>query len=84
MQTLYYALLDSFSSQLKKYMLQVPRVFMLVYEPTEKTYCILGTDRQYNNWEQYANYVFTDLETALEFPETILRLPAGFEWIKIG
>jgi len=83
MQTLYYALVDSYGALLKKYMMNVPRVLIVVYEPEDKSYCILGTDRQFGNWEQYTNYVFKDLQTALEFPDTIFRLPDDFEWIKI-
>lgn len=82
MQTLYYAGLDGYEAYLKKYMPLVPKRFVLVYWPEDKSYCILGTDENFSNWERYVNYAFKELQPALEFTDTILRLPDDFRWIK--
>lgn len=83
MTTLYHAVVDAYSLQLKKFMQPVPERFVLVADPVDKSYCILGTDSQFQNWEAYPNYVFKDLQPALELPDTIFRLPDDFQWIKI-
>ncbi len=83
MQTLYYASVDAYETHLKKYMPVVPKKLVLVYWPEDKSYCLLGTDEDFKNWERYTNYAFKELQPALEFTDTILRLPDDFRWIKI-
>lgn len=83
MQVRYYATVAPYKAHLKKYMPEVPHFLVLVYYPDDKSYCILGTDERFQNWERYTNYVFKDVQAALEFPDTIFRLPDDFKWIKI-
>ena len=83
MKTLYYADVRPFNTWLKKYMQKVPDLFVLVYWPEDKSYCILGTDIQFNHWDEYTNYSFKELQPALELPDIIFRIPDGFQWIKI-
>lgn len=84
MKVLYYADVRSFRDHLNKYMQPVPDLFVLIYWPEDKSYCILGTDSRFNHWDQYANYSFKELQPALELPDTIFRVPDDFRWIKIG
>ena len=83
MQCLYYADVRPFSNHLKKYMQRVPDLFVVIYWPVDNSYCLLGTDVNFNNWEDYTNYSFRDLKPTLELPDTIFRLPDEFRWIKI-
>jgi hypothetical protein len=83
MKTLYYADVQSYKSHLKKYMENVPDLFVVIFWPTDNSYSLLGTDVEFNNWEQYTHYSFSELQPALELPDTIFRLPDGFKWIKI-
>lgn len=83
MKTLYYADASPFATQLKKYMPKVPHWFVIVYYEEDKSYCILGTDEDFGNWEGYTNYVFKELRPALELSDTIFRLPDNFRWIKV-
>jgi hypothetical protein len=83
MKTLYYADVRPFRAHLKKYMQNVPDLFVVIFWPTDNSYCLLGTDAEFNNWEEYTNYSFRDLKPALELPDTIFRLPDAFRWIKI-
>lgn len=83
MQCLYYADVRPFRDHLKKYMQKVPDVFVVIYWPVDNSYCLLGTDAQFNNWEEYTNYSFRDLKPTLELPDTIFRIPDEFRWIKI-
>lgn len=83
MKTLYYADVRPFQQHLKKYMPKVPDLLVLVFYEEDKSYCILGTDAAFNNWEEYTNYVFKEVEPALQFPDTILRMPDDFRWIKL-
>jgi hypothetical protein len=83
MKTLYYADVRPYKDWLKKYMQKVPDLFVVVYWPKDKSYCLLGTDSAFNNWEQYTNYSFHDLQPALELPDTIFRIPDHFQWVRI-
>ena len=83
MKTLYYADVEPYKAILKKYMRDAPDLFVLVYYPEDKSYCILGTDKEFQNWENYTNYIFKELQPAMELPDTIFRLPDDFRWIKI-
>lgn len=83
MTVLYYAGVDAYEAHLKKYMPLVPKQLVVVYWPEDKSYCILGTDEGFAHWERYANYAFKELQPALEFTDTILRLPDDFRWIKL-
>lgn len=80
MTTLYYADLQPYKTHLKKYMPVVPDWFLVVQEP-DGTIDILGTDAAFGNWEGYTNYVFKELQPALELPHTIFRID-DFEWKK--
>lgn len=82
MQVLYYADVRQQRNWLKKYMTRVPDCLVLVYWPQDKSYCIVGTDAAFAHWEAYPNYAFKELRPALEFPDTILRLPE-WEWVKV-
>lgn len=82
MKPLYYADVVEYREILKGYMATVPRMLVLVFVPDDKSYCILGTDAQFGKWEQYSNYVFPELKTALEAPEIIFRI-ARFPWKKV-
>ena len=84
MTTLYYADVRQHATWLKKYMQAVPDLFVIAYWPQDKSYCLLGTDIHFSNWEQYTNYSFRDLQPALELPDTIFRMPDDFQWIKVG
>lgn len=84
MRTLYYADVRPFETHLKKYMQKVPAIFVLVFYGEDKSYCILGTDAAFNHWEDHANYVFKEVQPALEFPDTIFRVSDDFKWIKIS
>jgi hypothetical protein len=83
MKVLYYADVRPFNSWLKKYMQKVPDLFVLVYWPEDKSYCILGTAVGFDHWDQYTNYSFKELQPALELPDTIFRIPDDFRWIKV-
>ena len=83
MRVLYYADASPFQPHLKKYMPKVPHWFVVVYYEEDKSYCILGTDNDFQNWEQYTSYVFKDAPTALAFTDAIFRLPDDFHWIKV-
>lgn len=83
MKVLYYADLRQYKDRLQKLMPKVPQLFVLVFWPVDKSYCILGTDNEFNHWEDYTNYTFKELQPALELPDTIFRLPDDFEWIKV-
>jgi hypothetical protein len=83
MQTLYYADVRRYKDLLTKYMQNVPALFVIIHWPVDDSYCLLGTDQEFNNWEQYTNYSFRDLQPALELPDTIFRLPDDFRWIKV-
>ncbi|HEV7329817.1 MAG TPA: hypothetical protein VGN63_02160 [Flavisolibacter sp.] len=83
MQTLYYADVRPYKEQLKKKMPKVPDYLVLIYWPTDKSYCILGTDAAFEHWDEYTNYAFKEVEPALEFADTILHLPDSFSWIKV-
>ena len=83
MKTLYYADVRQYKDWLKKYMANVPDLFVVVFWPVDKSYCLLGTDVEFNNWEQYTNYSFKELKPALELPDTIFRIPEDVQWIKI-
>lgn len=83
MHVLYYADVRPFNDHLKKYMQNVPALFVVIYWPVDNSYCLLGTNANFNNWEEYTNYSFRDLQPALELPDTIFRLPDDFKWIKI-
>ena len=82
MQTHYYAKLAAYEAHLKKYMPLVPELFVLVYWPEDKSYCILGTDEAFENWERYTNYAFKELQPALELPHVIFRID-DFTWTKV-
>ena len=83
MKTLYYADVRPYKEHLKKYMSNVPELFVLIYWPVDNSYCLLGTDADFCNWEQYTNYSFRDLKPALELPDTIFRLPDDFTWMNV-
>lgn len=83
MKTLYYADVRPFSNHLKKYMAKVPDLFVVIFYPPDNSYCILGTDAAFSNWEGYTNYVFKEVEPALQFPDTIFRVPDEFCWVKV-
>ena len=83
MKTLYYADVRQYKDWLKKYMVKVPDLLVVVFWPVDKSYCLLGTDVEFNNWEQYTNYSFKELKPALELPDTIFRIPEDVQWIKI-
>ena len=83
MKALYYADVRQYKDWLKKYMANVPDLFVVVFWPVDKSYCLLGTDVEFNNWEQYTNYSFKELKPALELPDTIFRIPEDVQWIKI-
>lgn len=83
MKPLYYADVVEYREALAGYMFHVPRMFVLVLVPDDSSYCILGTDAQFQNWEQYSNYVFADLKPAMEAPEVIFRIPK-FPWKKVN
>lgn len=83
MRTLYYAAVKPYEAHLKKYMPKVPHWLVVVHYEDDKSYCILGTDEAFGNWERYVNYVFKELQPALEFTDTILRLPDEFKWMKV-
>lgn len=83
MRCLYYADVRPFRDHLKKYMQTIPELFVVIYWPVDNSYCLLGTDAQFGNWENYTNYSFRDLKPTLELPDTIFRLPDEFRWIKI-
>ena len=82
MKVLYHADVRPYKNQLKKYMQAVPERLVIVFQESENDYCILGTDVNYENWDQYSNYVFPKLETALEFPEIIFRI-TDITWQKV-
>jgi hypothetical protein len=82
MQTLYYGNVQPYRELLKKKMPRVPDYLVLIYWQVDKTYCILGTDAAFEHWDEYTNYTFKALEPALEFTDTILRLPDDFTWVK--
>lgn len=82
MKPLYFADVVEYKSVLSGYMMDVPRMFVLVWVADDRSYCILGTDVQFGNWERYSNYVFADLKTAMEAPEVIFRIPK-FPWKKV-
>ena len=83
MKTLYYADVRPYRDWLMKYMQNIPDLFVVIFWPQDNSYCLLGTDAQFGNWEQYTNYSFRDLKPALELPDTIFRLPDDFRWIKV-
>lgn len=81
MQVLYYAPTAPYGVQLKKYLPLVPALFVIVKDE-DGSYCLLGTDESFDNWEQYTNYVFKDLAPAMDLPHIIFRLPP-MEWKKV-
>lgn len=81
MRTLYFADARPYTLHLKKYMPKAPHWLVIVFYEEDKSYCILGTDDAFENWEQYTNYVFKDLPTALDFPHVIFRID-DFPWRK--
>ena len=83
MQTLYYVDVRPYKEQLQKKMPKVPDYLVLIYWPVDKSYCILGTDAAFEHWEGYTNYTFKEVKPALEFTDTILRLPDECTWIKV-
>ena len=80
MQVLYYHPTKDFAAHLKKYMPAVPAIFVIVQE-NDGTFCLLGTDDNFENWDNYTNYVFKDLAPAMDLPHVIFRLPP-VQWIK--
>ena len=83
MQTLYYADVRPYKVQLKNKMPKAPDYLVIIYWPVDKSYCILGTDASFEHWDEYTNYTFKEIKPALEFTDTILRLPDDFTWIKV-
>lgn len=83
MKVLYYADVRPYTAHLKKYMQPVPEAFVVVYWLPDNSYCLLGTDAAFSNWENYSNYSFRDLQPTLELPDTIFRLPEDFRWTKV-
>ena len=82
MKTLFYSDVKKYKDQLAGYMPSVPDYLVIVQQAEDSSYCILGTDNNFDNWDLYSNYVFPKLETALEFPEVIFRI-ADFPWKKV-
>ena len=83
MNVLYYADVRAFGDHLKRYMQSIPDLFVVIFWPEDNSYCLLGTDAQFGNWDHYTNYSFRDVKPALELPDTIFRLPDDFCWIKV-
>lgn len=81
MKVLYYADVRTYKEHLQKYMSNVPDLFVVIYWPVDSSYCLLGTDVDFNNWEQYANYSFREPKPALELPHVIFRID-DFRWTK--
>ena len=81
MKVLYYASTEGHKGQLRKYMPLVPDMLVIVYEPSDKSICILGTDEQFNHWDRYMNYVFKELQPAMEAPFIVFRID-DFKWKK--
>lgn len=82
MKPLYYLDTTPFATQLKKYMPKVPRWLVLVWYEQDNSYCIIGTNEDFSNWESYTNYVFKKLQPAAEFPNTIFRID-DYTWTKV-
>lgn len=81
MRTLYFADVEKYAAHLKKYMAYVPDKFVIVQD-TDGSYCILGTDKNFENWDNYSNYIFKELQPAKELPHTIFRIE-NFQWEKV-
>jgi hypothetical protein len=75
-----YADTTPYAARLGRFMKPLPHWLLVVEDSAENTFCILGTDAHFGNWEQYANYVFKDLPTALEAPEVVFKT-GSVRWI---
>lgn len=71
---LYYTETAPYRSRLQRYLPEVPPYWLLVYDTVEKSYSIIGTDAQLQQWDRFRSYVFKDLESAMEAPVIIFRL----------
>ena len=83
MQSLYYADVRPYKTQLQTKMPKAPDFLVIVFWPVDKSYCILGTDAIFEHWDDYTNYAFKEIDPALQFTDTMLRLPDDFRWLKV-
>jgi hypothetical protein len=81
MQVLHYAPTAEYADHLKKYMPLVPALFVIIKDEDE-SFCLLGTDANFDNWDRYTNYVFKELAPAMDLPHVIFRLPP-IQWKKV-
>lgn len=82
MELLYFGATAQHQQQLQRYLQPVPPLFVVVFYPPDNSYFLLGTDENFSGWQQYRNYVFSQLKNALELPHIIFRIN-DFEWQKV-